>query len=192
MSFQDELNRINKTTNRTIKDCLNMLASQDDLSLDSATAANTYCGTSGLSTQEAFNTKVGKVTAPVKQVATITIGGTAEEGDFFQVNLPGVEVGYEVVEADDSVAKIAAKINTAIQASTGYANQNFTSAVDDAVITLTSKQGGKPFIVSTSTVNVDEGEDDQTAVYEVTVENVNPTGGNLSKCDAAKLIATPE
>jgi hypothetical protein len=192
MSFQDELNRINKTTDRTIKDCLNMLAEQDDLSLDSTTAANTYCETTGLSIQEAFNTKVENVIAPVKQVATITIGGTAETGDFFTVNLPGVEVGYEVVEADDTTAKIATKINTAIQASSGYADQNFTSAVDGAVITLTSKQGGKPFIVSTTTLNVDEGTDDQTAVYEVTVANVNPVGGNLSKCDAAKLIATPE
>lgn len=60
MSYQDELNRIAKTAgNRTVKDCLNILAGQTDLSLDSTTAANTYAETTGLRHQDAINAKAG-------------------------------------------------------------------------------------------------------------------------------------
>ena len=59
MSLQDELNRIAGTTNRTKKDCLNILAGKADLSLDSTTAANVWAGTTGLRLQDAINAEAG-------------------------------------------------------------------------------------------------------------------------------------
>jgi len=57
MSYQDELNRINKTTDRTINECLNTLAGTTNL--DSTLAANTYAATEGLRHQDAINSKAG-------------------------------------------------------------------------------------------------------------------------------------
>ena len=56
MSYQDELNRIAvQPGNRTINDCLNILA--ETTNLDSTLAANTWAGTTGLRHQDAINAK---------------------------------------------------------------------------------------------------------------------------------------
>jgi hypothetical protein len=57
MSLQDELNRLALTTNRTNKDCLNILAGTTANPRSSQIAANIYAGTTGLSVQEALNVK---------------------------------------------------------------------------------------------------------------------------------------
>jgi hypothetical protein len=59
MSFQDELNRINKTSNLSVRDCLVSLASGDD-NQSTNELANTYCETTNQTIQDAFNSKAGR------------------------------------------------------------------------------------------------------------------------------------
>jgi len=59
MSFQDEMNRIaGKPGNWNSKDCLNSLAG-DTSDVSRMASANTYAGTTNLSTQLAINSKAG-------------------------------------------------------------------------------------------------------------------------------------
>ena len=59
MSFQDELNRINKTSNLSVRDCLKTLAG-GDANRSTNALANAYCGTTNQTTQNAFNSKAGR------------------------------------------------------------------------------------------------------------------------------------
>ena len=59
MSFQDELNRINKTSGLSIRDCLKTLAGGDQNRSTNA-LANAYCSTTNQTIQNAFNTKAGR------------------------------------------------------------------------------------------------------------------------------------
>jgi len=60
MSYQDELNRLNSTTNLSIRDCLLDLSATADRNISTTQAANVYAGTSNLSHQDAINTKAGR------------------------------------------------------------------------------------------------------------------------------------
>jgi hypothetical protein len=59
MSFQDELNRINKTSNLSVRDCLKTLAG-GDANRSTNALANAYCGTTNQTIQNAFNSKAGR------------------------------------------------------------------------------------------------------------------------------------
>jgi hypothetical protein len=55
MSLQDELNRLAGTTDRTCRDCLNILAAVTDMNETSQNCANILASTTGLRTQDALN-----------------------------------------------------------------------------------------------------------------------------------------
>ena len=57
MSYQDELNRINKTSNLTVRQCFQTLAGGDP-SRSTRDLANAYCGTVNQPTQIALNVKI--------------------------------------------------------------------------------------------------------------------------------------
>jgi hypothetical protein len=116
------------------------------------------------------------------------VGGTPEVGDVFNVILhTGNTVSYTVIGADTTNALIAAKINTAIQANSRYAEQPYTTAVASNVITLTATISGWAFTTSSSAV---EGgvTNDQTCVYAVTTPNVNMFTRQLRVQDCVNLI----
>lgn len=89
------------------------------------------------------------------QIDVATILGTVEVGDTFVYNLPTVgDVSYVVTSSDLTTSNIATGLNNAIQASSGYASQPFTSSVSDNVITITGKDiGGDYYQVSPSALN---------------------------------------
>jgi len=58
MSYQDELNRINKTTNLSVRECLQTLAGGDP-SRSTTELANAYAETTNLRHQDAINAKAG-------------------------------------------------------------------------------------------------------------------------------------
>ena len=91
--------------------------------------------------------------AAVAQVNTITIGGTIEAGDIFTASLPGSVTATYTAVADDTTNLVAAGLNSAIQASSGYDSQAFTSGVATNVVTLTAKVAGTGFTVTSSATN---------------------------------------
>ena len=125
----------------------------------SATAITFTDGTSGDITSTAST--VGVV--PVAQVNTITISGTVETDDVFTATLPTVgAVTYTVTASDTTASDIATGLNTAIQASAGYASQDFTSAASTNTVVLTAKVAGTGFTQTSSDTN-------RSAVAQVTV-----------------------
>ena len=116
----------------------------------SATVITFTDGTAGDITSTASTTGV----VPVAQINTITIGGTVDEGDVFTATLPTVgAVTYTVTSSDTTTTHIAAGLNTAIQASTGYASQAFTSASSTNTVVLTAKVAGTGFTQTSSAAN---------------------------------------
>ena len=59
MALQDELNRLNSTTGRTIRECLQSLAGGDP-NRSTRDLANAYALTTNQSTQWALNVKAGR------------------------------------------------------------------------------------------------------------------------------------
>ena len=91
---------------------------------------------------------------PVVQVNTITIAGTVDTGDVFTATLPTVgAVTYTVLSSDTTTANIATGLNAAIQASSGYAEQAFTSAASTNTVVLTAKVAGTGFTQTSSAAN---------------------------------------
>lgn len=116
----------------------------------SATAITFTDGTAGDITSTASTTGV----IPVAQVNTITIGGTVETGDIFTATLPTVgAVSYTVTSSDTTTTNIATGLNAAIQASSGYASQAFTSAASTNTVVLTAKVAGTGFTQTSGTTN---------------------------------------
>lgn len=116
----------------------------------SATAITFTDGTAGDITSTAST--VGVI--PVAQINTITIGGTVETGDVFTATLPTVgAVTYTVASSDTTTANIATGLNAAIQASSGYASQAFTSAASTNTVILTAKTAGTGFTQTSSAAN---------------------------------------
>ncbi len=116
----------------------------------SDTAISFTDGTGGDITSTSSTTGV----TPVAQINTITIAGTVDEGDVFTVTLPTVgDVSYIVTASDTTTSDIATNLNTAIQNSTGYAGQSFTSSVSTNTITLTAKVAGTGFTQTSSATN---------------------------------------
>lgn len=112
---------------------------------------------------------------PVAQVDTLTVGGTIEEGDKFDITLdpegtPTIvtytaEVGETI---EDVVAGLVQAWNDAFL--------GITAAGASPDITLTADVAGEPFIVTLATTDAgDEPADDQTFVGETTTENVEAT-----------------
>ena len=100
---------------------------------------------------------------PVAQVNTITISGTVEVDDVFTATLPTVgAVNYTVTASDTTTSDIASGLNTAIQGSSGYASQAFTSATSTNTVVLTAKVAGTGFTQTSSATN-------RSAVAQVTV-----------------------
>ncbi len=116
----------------------------------SATAITFTDGTTGDITSTASTTGV----IPVAQVNTITIAGTVDTGDVFTATLPTVgAVTYTVTSSDTTTANIATGLNAAIQASSGYASQAFTSAASSNTVVLTAKTAGTGFTQTSSAAN---------------------------------------
>lgn len=116
----------------------------------SATAITFTDGTSGDITSTASTEGV----VPVAQVNTITIGGTVDEDDVFTATLPTVgAVTYTVLSSDTTTSDIATGLNAAIQASAGYADQDFTSAASTDTVVLTAKVAGTGFTQTSSATN---------------------------------------
>ncbi len=91
---------------------------------------------------------------PVAQINTITIAGTVDTGDVFTATLPTVgAVTYTVLSSDTTTANIATGLNAAIQASSGYAGQAFTSAASTNTVVLTAKVAGTGFTQTSSATN---------------------------------------
>ena len=107
-------------------------------------------GTTGDITSSSSTTGV----VPVVQVNTITIAGTVDTGDVFTATLPTVgAVTYTVTSSDTTTANIATGLNAAIQASSGYASQAFTSSASTNTVVLTAKVAGTGFTQTSSTSN---------------------------------------
>lgn len=116
----------------------------------SATAVTFTDGTGGDITSTAST--VGVI--PVAQINTITITGTVDTGDVFTATLPTVgAVTYTVLSSDTTTTHIATGLNTAIQASSGYASQAFTSAASTNTVVLTAKTAGTGFTQTSSATN---------------------------------------
>lgn len=116
----------------------------------SATAITFTDGTAGDITSTASTTGV----VPVAQVNTITIAGTVDTGDIFTATLPTVgAVTYTVTSSDTTTANIATGLNAAIQASSGYASQAFTSVASTNTVVLTAKTAGTGFTQTSSATN---------------------------------------
>lgn len=116
----------------------------------SATAITFTDGTAGDITST--NSVVGVV--PVAQVNTITIAGTVDTSDVFTATLPTVgAVTYTVASSDTTTSAIATGLNAAIQASSGYAAQAFTSAASTNTVVLTAKVAGTGFVQTSSASN---------------------------------------
>jgi hypothetical protein len=116
----------------------------------SATAITFTDGTTGDVTSTAST--VGVI--PVAQVNTITITGTVDEDDVFTATLPTVgAVDYTVLSSDTTTSDIAAGLDAAIQASSGYASQDFTSADSTNTVVLTAKVAGTGFTQTSSAAN---------------------------------------
>lgn len=136
----------------------------------SATAITFTDGTAGDITSTASTTGV----VPVAQVNTITIGGTVDTGDVFTATLPTVgAVTYTVTSSDTTTTNIAAGLNTAIQASAGYASQDFTSASSTNTVVLTAKVAGTGFTQTSSATN-------RASVAQVVVFTPTNTQNNYS------------
>jgi sulfur carrier protein ThiS len=89
---------------------------------------------------------------PVTEIDTITIGGTVEQGDVCTLHLPGsVDASYTVTSGDTTASNVATGLNAAVQASSGYAGQAFTSLASTNTVVLTAKTAGTGFTVATST-----------------------------------------
>lgn len=134
----------------------------------SATAVTFTDGTIGDVTSTSSTTGV----VAVAQVNTITIVGAVDTGDVFTATLPTVgAVSYTVTSSDTTTANIATGLNAAIQASTGYASQAFTSVASANTVVLTAKTAGTGFVQTSSATN-------RAAVAQVVVFTPsNPTGG---------------
>ncbi len=89
----------------------------------------------------------------VTQTNTITITGVVDVGDVYTAELPGSVTATYTAVADDTTSTVATGLNTAIQASTGYASQAFTSGVATNVITLTAKAAGTGYTVTSDADN---------------------------------------
>lgn len=91
---------------------------------------------------------------PVAQINTLTISGTVDTGDVFTATLPTVgAVTYTVLSSDTTTANIATGLNAAIQASSGYASQAFTSAASTNTVVFTAKVAGTGFTQTSSATN---------------------------------------
>lgn len=188
LRIQDKLNILAGTTGLSNAAALRVINSRTAFTDSEQEGWNRYAGTTGLSIQAAANVKAGGNISPVLQISTITVGGTPETGDVFNITLhTGNVVSYTVVGADTTTSLIAAKINTAIQANSRYAEQPFTTSVSLNVITLTAKTAGWAFTVSSSAVN-GGATNDQTCVYAVTTANTNMFTRQLRVQDAVNLI----
>lgn len=116
----------------------------------SATAVTFTDGTAGDITSTSSTTGV----IPVAQINTITIAGTVDTGDVFTATLPTVgAVTYTVTSSDSTTSHIATGLNAAIQASSGYASQAFTSAASTNTVVLTAKVAGTGFTQTSSAIN---------------------------------------
>lgn len=116
----------------------------------SATVITFTDGTSGDITSTSSTTGV----IPVAQVNTITIAGTVDTGDVFTATLPTVgAVTYTVTSSDTTTTNIATGLNAAIQASSGYASQAFTSSASTNTVVLTAKTAGTGFTQTSSAAN---------------------------------------
>jgi hypothetical protein len=90
--------------------------------------------------------------AAATQVNKITITGTVEVGDIFKANLP--TVGWvEYIATTASIFDTATGLNTAVQTSSGYASQDFTTSVSSNEITFTAKNAGTGFTLSSNQTN---------------------------------------
>lgn len=110
----------------------------------------------------------------IAQVNTLTVGGTIEVGDEFNVTINGKTVQ---VAADSTVAaEVADQIVAAIASSPIPEFQEVTpAATSGGALTLTSRVPGRPFAVSVTTTEAGGGAaDDQTFGSSATVANSGP------------------
>lgn len=91
------------------------------------------------------------------QVETLTATGSVTAGDQFSVSLPGPHVASYTAQSGDTPTQVAAGLNTAIQASTGYAAQAFTTGASGGVVTFTAKVAGTGFTLTSPTYTAAAG-----------------------------------
>jgi hypothetical protein len=135
-------------------------------------------GTAGAVTSTATTTGV----IPVAQINTITIAGTVDPGDIFQVYVPTGIITYTTQSSDSSDEDIAEGLNAAITATS--TNLDFTNATSSgATIILTSKTPGIAFTQTSSTIHASTttaGVPSAPPEYESGISGGGGSGGGSS------------
>jgi len=129
-------------------------------------------------TKTANNTWALAVTTPripVAQVDTVTLSGTPETGDGYNVVVNGTSVGYTVAPADTTLAAIRDKLLANINSDpvTGAAVTASAGATDGAIV-LTAKTAGTSFTTTTSASNGGATSDNSSTVT-TTISNTTST-----------------
>lgn len=118
-------------------------------------------------------------TAPVvAQVDTLTVGGTLEAGDIFNITVTGTNgrtLTISVIAPDTTIAATVAALVAAWDASTDSLTAGIAAADASPDITLTAATAGNAFTVTVETTETGGGPaDDQTFVRAATTANGGP------------------
>jgi flagellar hook protein FlgE len=111
--------------------------------------------------------------APRAQVDTVTIGGTFELGDTYNITLNGAPFSYTAVIPDASMADVRTSLIAAFNLD-GTVNGTATAAPGGGAfeITLTANTPGTALTTTSSATNVALGIADNTATTAITTTNV--------------------
>ncbi len=150
-----------------------------------ATAAASTTGELTITANTAGDTLTSSVTATngavaVAQVDTLTVAGTIEAGDTYDIVIDGNTVTYTTTGGEGTLAGLRSAIRAAINAD-GVVGPLVTAADGGAAgeITLTAAVAGTPFTSSTTATNLG-GVADNTAVLVATTANVISTADNTA------------
>lgn len=109
------------------------------------------------------------------QVETLTITGAVTAGDQYSVSLPGPHVATYTAQSGDTPTEVAAGLNTAIQGTTGYGAQAFTTGASSGVVTFTATVAGTGFTLTSPTYTAAAGGGSATYENVTTTPAVAPT-----------------
>lgn len=137
-----------------------------------AVVGNRVTATAGVASGEITLTEnPGTTTA---QVDTLTLAGTVEVGDVYQVNIDNISVSYTVASTDATLSDVRNGLLNAITANTGAsALVTATASAAAGEITLTAVTSGTPFTSTGTSTNRALGTADNATAIVATTPQIN-------------------
>jgi len=180
-----------------VRDALVSAFNADPAASTAATAAASTTGkitltanTAGATLTSSVNASNGAVAAA--QVDTITVAGSIEAGDKYNVTVNGNPFTYTTTGAEGTLAGLRTAIRTAINLDGTIGP--LVTASDGAApgeIKLTAPTPGTPFTATVSATNVAAGTADNTAAIATTTANVTSTADNAATVTTTTANVSP-